>query len=186
MNLYQQFELLSHKQLAIEEGVALLRQARADLQLSKASADRWGAMAISANVLLVPLNCIISAFELKGCKNLYEMLVRELYKRSSQSGTRLSGTAKPLLAALKQGIIQELKRKALAEYVPGVNILVGLAEDSIAVWQTQQMVTQSESEMARLTLDLDRKISAALWQLQDTRRRSATIVDRMEQLSRTV
>jgi hypothetical protein len=185
MNLYQQFELLGRKQLAIEEGITLLRQARADLQLSKASADRWGAIAISANVLLVPLNCIISAFELKGCKNLYEMLVRELYKRYSQSGTRLSGTAKPLLAALKQGIIQELKRKALTEYVPGVNILVGLAEDSIAVWQTQQMVTQGESEMARLTLDLDRKISAALWQLQDIGRRSAAIIDRMEQLSRT-
>lgn len=165
MNLVTQFHMLGKKQLAIQEGIDLLRQIQMELSRTKSSADAWGMVAVMANVTLIPLNIIVNAFELKAANSLYQMLVHQLYGKVAKSGTRLDGHAKTALSMLKQAITEELKRKALTNYIPGVNILVGLAEDSMAAWQTIQLVGAGKQDIAAQAAAIERKISLANHQL---------------------
>jgi hypothetical protein len=186
MNLAQQFEVLGRKQLAIQEGIDLLRQTQFELSSSRASADAWGMAAVMANVTLIPLNVIVNAFELKAANTVYQMLVHNLYGKFGKSGTRLDGHAKTALAMLKQAISDELKRKAMTEFIPGINILVGLAEDSLAAWQVIQLVGSGNSEITALASNIERKISAACHQLLQIGISRAEILGRLQTYSRTV
>ncbi|MNF02752.1 hypothetical protein D3C80_2019490 [compost metagenome] len=67
---------------------------------------------------------------------------------------------------VKQAITAELKYKALTEYIPGVNILVGLAEDSVAAWQMVALADTSSKELQALMASIDRKIASANQQLR--------------------
>ena len=185
MNLARQFEMLGTKQLAIQEGIDLLRGIQPELSRAKAAADAWGTVAVVANVTLIPLNVIVNAFELKGASSLYQRLVRTLYGKFSKSGTRVDGHAKVALSLLKQAITEELKRKALTNYIPGVNILVGLAEDSLAAWQAIQLVDSGNREIAARAGDLEKKIAAANHQLVLLGIKRAEILDRLRVHART-
>jgi len=185
MNFAQQFEILGRKQLVIQEGIDLLRQVQAELRRSKVSAEGWSMAAILANAALIPLNCVVNAFELKAANTAYQALVRQLYGQFGKSGSRLDGHAKTALSALKQAIIEELKRKAMTDFIPGVNILVGLAEDSMALWRAVQLVTSGNREMQALVQSLDKKIDAATRELIQLGIKRAEIHRRMHAISRT-
>lgn len=185
MNPAQQFHLLGRKQLAIQEGVDLLRQVQQELARTRRGGDAWGTIAVIANVTLIPLNAIVNAFELKTAQTVYQALVRELYGKFAKSGSRIDGHAKTALGLLKQGIVMELKRKALTQYVPGVNILVGLAEDSLAAWQVVQMVDAGSREVAAQADALNRKIDAAIRQLLQLGIQRADLLGRMQLQART-
>jgi hypothetical protein len=163
-----------------QEGINLLRSLRVDLSRTRSAADFWGTVAVLANLTLIPLNCIVNAFELKDANSLYQALVRQLYGKYSKSGSRLDGNAKVALSLLKQAIVQELKRKALTDYVPGVNILVGLAEDSLAAWRAIQLVDSGASEIAAIAADVDRKIVSANHQLIQLGIKRAEILGRLQ------
>ncbi|MGM9480331.1 hypothetical protein ACS5PN_03965 [Roseateles sp. NT4] len=181
-----QFAMLGRKQLAIQEGIALLQSAQMDLASARASASAWGIVGVMANVTLIPLNVIVNSFELKGASSLYQVVVHELYGKFAKSGTRLEdGHVKTMLSLLKQGIVAELKRKAMTDYIPGVNILVGLAEDSYAAWQAAALVESGNREIAALAVDLDRKIRAASQQLIQLGIKRAEILDRLQIAART-
>jgi hypothetical protein len=186
MNLAQQFDRLGRRQLAIQEGVALLQQARGELRTNVAAANVAGMVAVLSNVALIPLNCIVNAFELKKAQTAYHAAVRFLYDKFAKSGTRADGHAKTVLEALKSAIAAELRAKGMAELVPGVNILVGLAEDSIAAFQTVTMVSGGQNEMSRLQAELDRRISLATRELLAIGVRRAELLDRLSQRARTV
>src|SRR3954454_16434092 len=81
MNLMQKFEALGRKQLALQEGIQLLQDAQFDLRKARGAADAWGITAVMANVTLVPLNCIVNAFELKAANSAYQAMVHALYKK---------------------------------------------------------------------------------------------------------
>ncbi|WP_024297127.1 hypothetical protein [Methylomicrobium lacus] len=185
MNLVQQFEMLGRKQLAIQEGIDLLRQIQIDLSRARAAADAWGVAAVMSNVTLIPLNIIVNAFELKAANTAYQVLVRQLYGKFGKSGTRLDGQAKTALSLLKQAITEELKRKAMTEFVPGVNILIGLAEDSMAAWQAIQLVDSGSREISIRANDLERKIVIANQQLMQLGIKRADILGRMQVYGRT-
>lgn len=185
MDSGQQFRILGRKQLAVQEGLDLLRQAQADLRRAQAAGHAWGVTAVMANVTLIPLNVIVNAFELKAANTAYQILVRQLHDKFGKSGTRLDGRAKTALSLLKQAIKAELKRKAMTDLVPGVNILVGLAEDSMAAWQAIQLVESGNREMAARANDLSRAILAASQQLRRLGIKRAEILDRLQVVSRT-
>jgi hypothetical protein len=92
MNLAHQFEVLGGKQLAIQEGINLLRQAQLELGRARVAADAWGMMAVMANLTIIPLNCIVNAFDLKAANTVYKIVVRQLYSKFGKSGTRWTGT----------------------------------------------------------------------------------------------
>lgn len=185
MDLAHQFEMFGRKQLAIQEGIDLLRNLQFDLSRTRSAADVWGTVAVLANVTIIPLNIIVNAFELKAANSLYQILVRELYGKYAKSGTRLDGHAKVVLLAVKQAIVAELKRKALTDYVPGVNIVVGLAEDSLAALQAIQLVESGSREMSARASDIERKIIAANGQLIQIGIKRAEILARLQIQART-
>lgn len=184
-NFAQQFELLGRKQLAIQEGILLLQEAQTELARARAAADAWGVTAILANATLIPLNIIVNAFELKSVNSLYQALIRELYGQFAKSGTRLDGHSKMALALLKKGVIEELKRKARTDLIPGVNILVGLAEDSLAAWQAIQLTNAGRQEGAALTVAVEQKIAAAQRHLVQIGIRRAELLGVLQTYSRT-
>lgn len=177
MRSEHEFVMLGRKQLAYHEGIEMLRGIQVELARARAGADTWGFVAILANVTLIPLNVVVNAFELKAVGSLYQSLVRELYGKFAKSGTRADGHAKLALSVLKQAMVAELKRGSLAHYVPGVNIVVGLAEDSLAALQAVSAVEDGKREMAERAVALERKIAEATRQLVLIGIRRAELLD---------
>lgn len=166
MNVAQQLGVLRNKQFAIQESIQMLNEARMDLLQSGRGVGAWSTVGVLASVALIPLNCIVNSFQLKTATSMYQLLAQQLYGRFGKSGTRLEGKAKTTLSLVKQAITAELKYKALTEYIPGVNILVGLAEDSVAAWQMVALADTSSKELQALMASIDRKIASANQQLR--------------------
>jgi hypothetical protein len=185
MNFANEFRKLGEKQLGLQGAIDLLTQVQNELGQAKASADKWGMVAVMSNVTLIPLNAIINSFQLSAAKSVYQELVRKLYGKFSQSGTRVDGHGKLLLSVTKEAIVSELKRKGLTAHVPGVNILVGLAEDSLAAWQAIQMVESGNREMNARAAAIERQIAQARMQLQKLRIQHAELLDKADIYSRT-
>jgi len=185
MNSFQQFQTLGRKQLAIQEGLEMLRTIQVDLVKTRSSANAWGNVAILANATLIPLNIIVNAFELKAAGSVYQMFVHTLYKEFGKSGTRASGHGKTLLATLKQVVVDELKRKSLKQFIPGVNIIVGMSEDSLALMQAAATVSEGGREMNGLAVQVDQKIRALARQLTALGIQRAEVLDRLQKQSRT-
>ena len=184
MNLEEQFQLLTRRQLAIQEGIALMRSVQQELRQTRAAADIWGTVAVLANVTIIPLNVIVNSFDLKAAKGLYQTIVHQLYNKVGKSGTRVEGYTAKGLAELKKAIVNELKQKAMTDFIPGVNILVGLAEDSLAAWQAIQMVDTGSREMDARAAAIDRRISEAMREMITIGIRMAEILEKRNQFSR--
>ncbi len=111
--------------------------------------------------------------------------MRTLYAGVAASGTRSDGYANVVLSSLKSVIGSELKRKAMGDFVPGVNILIGLAEDSLAAWKSIEMVGSGAAEMSTLANSLDTKIAAARKELERLGRDPANTVTEAQRAART-
>lgn len=185
VNLAIQFETLGRRQLAIQDGIQMLTQLRGELARTRSAAEAWGTVAVLSNITLIPLNVVLNAFELKSASAMYQVLVQQLYGKLAGSGSRLDGSWKPVLSMLKQAIVEELKRRALAELIPGVNILVGLSEDSLAAWQAIRVVESGNREIAGHLLGLERRIEEANRQLVEWGVRRAEILGQMQTQART-
>lgn len=184
-NLAQQFAILGKKQLAVHEGIVLLREAQADLARSSKLAEVWGTIGVFANITLIPLNVIVNSYDLKGVNGLYQTLVRALYAEFAKSGSRGDGHIMMVLAALKKAIIQELTRQAKTDLIPGVNILIGLAEDAMVAWQTVQMTQAGSSERVALSRAIEQKITLANRQLMQMGIERAEVLGRLQLRART-
>ena len=73
----------------------------------------------------------------------------------------------------------------MTDFIPGVNILVGVAEDSLAAWQAANLVSSGSREMEMLAGNLDRQIAAANRQLMLLGMKRAEILTRLGTISRT-
>jgi len=180
MDTFAQFQMLGRKQLAIQDGINELRGLRSELRQLRSAANIVGTTAVVANATLIPLNCIINAFELKAANSAYQSLVRHLYDKLAKSGTRIDGQAKTGLAVLKLVVVGELKRRALTHFIPGVNIMIGLTEDSLALYQTMHTVAQGDREFAAQFANVDRNIDASVHQLMQIGIQLAEILRRTE------
>jgi hypothetical protein len=184
-NPLQQFEALGRRQLALDEGIRMLQQIRLELSRDGAAAEAWGLTAVLANVTLIPLNVIVNAFELGAAKSVYEVVVREVYGKLARSGTRSDGKVKIALAELKKALVEVLKKKGATAYVPGVNILVGLAEDSWAAWQSITLVEGGRGERQQLAHRLQRQIDATQRELTQLGIVRAQLLAQMQLRART-
>lgn len=161
-NLSQIFQKLSQRQKAVREGMMAMQAARIELKKDMAAGQMWGTLAVLANAAMLPLNIVINAFDAKAAVSIYKKVVEQLYAKLSKSGTRIDNRlAKEGLGLIKKAVVEELTRKGLTRYVPGVNIIVGMAEDSVAFMETATMVSTGDREMRRLLDQIDAKIAAA-------------------------
>jgi hypothetical protein len=185
MNLMHQFQHLGRQQIGLQDAISMLHRIRAELHRDLAHADAWAVVGVMSNVTLIPLNAIINAFELGAAKSLYETAAREFYNKAAKSGTRSEGHLKTVLSSLKSALVEVLKKKGATQFVPGVNILVGLAEDSLATWQAIERREGGLAEGRQLAIRLDRQISTAIQELQRLGMQRAELLSRMDIRSRT-
>ncbi len=183
MKLEKEFRVLGQKQYAIQDGLSLLQEVRSEMQRNRAKANLWGNLAVVANLVILPLNIVINAFQAKQATSAFRRVVQimaeEAYKNHGASGTRLEGNIKPALEILKTTLVQYLTSRRLIEYIPGVNMIVGMAEDSIALYQVANEVDRGGSEMKLLERRLDRQIQAATRELVNLGVRRAQILERV-------
>lgn len=186
MDLARRFDVLGRKQFIMQEGISMLRETQLELARARASADLWGLIGVTANAVLVPLNVIVNSCQLGSAKTAYQMLVRQMYGQFGKSGTRIeNGRAKKGLSLVKRAIVEELGRKGLSHMIPGVNIIVGLAEDSLALWETARTVESGRNEMNARAMQLERQISAIQRQLTRIGIELNDVLERGQALSRT-
>ena len=156
MNDMHQFQMLMRKQLAIQEGIEMLKQIKTELVGIEAIGNIWGAVAVTCRAVMIPLNVIVNAGQLGTAKRMLGVLgeqVAKTYQKHGASGTGLDGSlkswegiAKLTLSTLKAGAVAELKQKGLTHYVPGANILIGLSEDSLALAFAMQSIKEGNVE----------------------------------------
>lgn len=185
MNPAHRFAMLGRQQLSLQEGIALLEQIQRELAADTASARAWGLTAVLANVALVPLNIIVNSFQLGTAASLYQAFARALYKEVAASGTRADGHLMTALAALKAAVEQELRRKGLAAQVPGANILIGLAQDSLAMLKAMQQVQAGEADMHRQAAALRLRLQRARQQWQALGIERARVHEALQTWNRT-
>ena len=185
LNPLQQLDALRRRQLALDDGLRLLRQIRHELAHDSASALAWGHVAVLANITIIPLNVIVNAFELGAAKAVYDTVVREVYAQLAKSGTRSEGRVKSALAALKKALVETLKQKGATAYVPGVNILLGLAEDSWAAWQAVTLTQGGRDEARQLSQQLQRQIDRVQRELVQLGVAHAQLLEQMQVIRRT-
>ena len=153
---------LTQRQLAVKAGLDAMREARVQLQKDIASGQFWGGVAVFANAVLIPLNVIVNAFEVKTATTLYQAVAKEAYAQFAKSGTRIdSSKVKTGLKVLKKALVDTLASRGLKHYIPGVNILVGLGEDSFALFETASTVQEGSQEMRQILRQIDAKIAEA-------------------------
>lgn len=161
-NLAAVFQQLSRRQMIVGSGLEAMRAARTQLQKDIATGKFWGGVGIVANALLLPLNVIINAFELKGATTAYQALVKEAYAQLSKSGTRIdSKPVKTGLSIVKKAAVETLAKQGLKHYIPGVNIIIGVAEDGFALFEVASTVSEGSNEMRALLRQADAKIDAS-------------------------
>jgi len=153
---------ITNQQLAVGAGLDAMREARVQLQKDIASGQFWGGVAIFTNAVLIPLNVVVNAFEVGAAASLYQALAKEAYSQFSKSGTRIDNSkVKTGLKVLKKALVDTLASKGLKHYIPGVNILVGLGEDSFALFETASTVKEGSQEMRQILRQVDAKIAEA-------------------------
>lgn len=186
MSLMQEFDKLGQKQLATQDAVKLLEQIRKDLLKSKASAEFWGKIAMFCNAILIPLNAIINFFPVTVPKSIYQRLAHALHDKFASGRSGLDGTIKAILGELKEAIVGELKRKGLTHFIPGLNILVGLVEDSLALMKVALSYKKGDSNMTVAIAKLDKNLGAQINELRKLGLRRNEILGRVQTISRTV
>jgi hypothetical protein len=155
------YDKLVTRQLIISEGIMDLEEIQKDLNSNVSSAQFWGNLAVVMHAALIPLNVIVNAFEVKAATSIYQTLVKNVYAKFAASGSKTQGPSKAVLDILKKTVTDHLKSQGLKEYIPGVNILVGFAQDSIALYQVSMEVKNGSSEQDNLTRKMNNSIEKA-------------------------
>lgn len=157
-------EKLRRRQVAYQEGIHLLRMTRAELIKDISTADNWALAAVMSNAVLVPVNIIVNTFLPFTPVSKFQKIVQFVYDQTAASGTRAqSESSKDVmdeLGKLGKETTDYLTKNALGEYAPGVRILVGLAQDSIALMEVAKQTSDGQSEMRKQLHAIDRKIGA--------------------------
>jgi hypothetical protein len=186
MDLATRFRILSQKQIALQEGIEMLRETQRDLAKSRATGNIWGITAVLANATIIPLNVIINAYGLGPVKSRYDAFAHALYARFSASKTRIDGPEAEALEILKKTLIDLLKAEGATDYIPGVRVLVGLSQDTLALWKKINMVQNGSNEAKALAANADAKLNAMTKQLRELGIKQNEIFGRLQAMSRIV
>jgi hypothetical protein len=192
---------LARKQTAFAEGLAMLGDARRELAEARSSANAWATASVMSQVVLIPLNILVNAFQLKAAKTTYDVVVRVLVKflQKAKEGIELAAAAQEgglrglrreklkqdILAEFKNELTKELRAKGLAAHIPGANVLLGLAEDTYALIDSLLTIDAGTREMQEQMARIDRKISDAQREIQKFGIQRAQVRERLDELDRT-
>ena len=66
------FWQIGQRQLALQEGLDLLRQAELELLRDMAGADRWAFVALAAHACQVPLNVVVGGLQLGALRPVFD------------------------------------------------------------------------------------------------------------------
>ncbi len=133
MDLLKYDDKLKRRQIAYNEGLHLLQMTRSELIKDISGADGWGLVAVLSNATLVPLNIIVNTFLPFTPTSKLQKVIKFVYDKKAGSGTR--GQTSDAKEAIKiagsvgKEAVDYLAKGGLGEYIPGVRILVGLAQD---------------------------------------------------------
>ena len=159
-NDYGQYVKLRQKTRNLSDLIASLNEINAQLERDASSAASWGQSRVVCLALLIPANIILNAFEVKAAQSLYESVVQEAYKKFAASGKNTDGNVGKALAATKQALVHVLKQKS-KEMIPVANILFGLAEDGMALYQAAATLSDGKKETHQLTQNIIANINRA-------------------------
>lgn len=182
--LKAEYDRLVDKQYSASEAVDSLRQIERELLLNRNWAKTWGQVAVISHALLVPLNVIVNAFEAKPVASLYQTFVKELYADVSMRRRRPGRTTFANIV-LERGVIGHLQLKGLHDYIPGVNIVFGLVEDSVALVNAAIETEEGNREIAAIAFRLRLSIGRAQAELNNIGIRRAQVQDRLARAART-
>ncbi|MDE2083025.1 MAG: hypothetical protein KGI90_16890 [Burkholderiales bacterium] len=164
MNPAHRFTMLGRQQLSLQEGIQLLGQIQRELGSHATAARAWGSVALMAQASLVPLNIIVNSLPLSPAKTAFDLFTHVLRACTTGDaawrGDGRGATVPWAFEAAKRAIEHELKKKGAADLVPGAGILLGLAEDSMALVESAQAVSEGSSEMRRLARQMQQRIDA--------------------------
>ncbi len=165
MNPAHRFALLGQQQLTLQEGIEMLEQIQRELGRDIASAGSWGFVAVMSQACAVPLNIIVNSLPGSPAKKAFDVFTHVLRTYATGSAAvrgDKSGTAVPwAFEAVKRAIEHQLKKSGGADMIPGVGILLGLAEDGMALVEAAQKVNEGSSEMRGLAGQMQQRIDAA-------------------------
>jgi hypothetical protein len=185
MGTVREFNKLGNDQLLANDALDLLVQTQLEFNRARAGADFWALVAILSNAVLIPMNAIINTFKLKGAKTLYRRLVLALYSEFAQSGSRTSGTTASALSMLKNAVVEEMRLQRMEDYIPVVNILIGVAEDSLALWQTIKLIEADSGGNSARAARLENEIAAWKEEIRRIGIRKAEILNQLQNLEHT-
>ncbi|WP_373515639.1 hypothetical protein [Persicitalea sp.] len=183
--LKSRYDVLATRQLIVAEGIKDMEEIERTLFSDAASAQSWGNFAVVIQAALVPLNVIVNAFEVKKATSIYQSIVKTLYSQYAASGSRNSKPTKEIFKVLGGVITDHLKSQALTEYIPGVNILLGFAQDSIAFFNTAVEVSNNSKEQSILFTNMRLQMDKAKKEMLKLGTERAIIHDRLTQINRT-
>ncbi|MCB4805515.1 hypothetical protein QO001_005519 [Methylobacterium brachiatum] len=183
-SLKKKLEITNNKSFAVSEGIELLKQAQTGLSISRDKMKFWNDFEVAMNTMIIPLNIIINAFELKTANGLYKLLVTEIYSKTAKSGTRTDGHASKALDILKKSLLEGVKKKA-PDFVPGVNIIVGLAEDTLALYQSIERGKSGQMEAQSIEAGIKRNLRKAEKELEKLNIGRAQIYDAAGRVAKT-
>jgi hypothetical protein len=160
--------------MQIKDGITLMQQQQRELLLDISKANRWGVVAVLSKAMLIPLHVCVNAFELTAAQKMFQHVADDTVLAVRLGyGEHEHGIIQPALKIMKTAAKKELERRQLVEYLPGVDVLFGLAEDSASLLQTALQVSKGDSEMSEEDRAIARTIehtmqraTAALRELQ--------------------
>lgn len=163
--------VIGKKAAAFSEGIQNLERVQQELNSNVSSATAWGLTAVMANLTLVPLNAVVNSLPAPKSKTLVQSLATWLYGQYGKSGTRIDDAAakktSDAVGKVRDIITMELKSAKLVEYIPGVNIIAGAIQDSLAAWKTTEMFDAGQKEMKRLQQNMQGSIAKMKQTLKD-------------------
>lgn len=189
MDLAKYDEKLRRRQMAYSEGLHMMRLTREELVKTISGANGWGLTAVLSNAALIPLNIIVNAFAPASPATWIQAVAKFVYEKKGKSGTRgQSSDAKMAIEVagkIGEFAAEQAKNKGLKHMIPGVKILAGLAQDSIALIDVANEVGEGQREMNMQLRAIDRKMAEAIKMIQTIGIERALIHETASQIKRT-
>lgn len=168
--IIHQLKRLAKQEMQIKDGIALMKQEQLEFRANVSAANRWGYVAIISKTILIPLHTITNALELTEAQDALQALFESIIVAVQlHYGGGADVAVKMALKTLKHLLIRGLRKRQMAEYAPGVGILIGFAEDSASLLRAAVRVSDGAGEMsyesdslARMTERTMRRATAAL------------------------
>ncbi|MCM8738868.1 hypothetical protein M5E06_32805 [Azospirillum sp. A1-3] len=147
------------------EHKALLEHIAADLEGDLSEERLLEVRGVFALACLLPANIIMNAITpgLKLATGSFAFLVKQVYDKLAKSGTHYSGSEKTAIEIAKNAAIDALKSSNKSEFIPAVNVFVGMYYDTMSIIEFQRNAQDTRNQ----TIEAQRQLR---WQVSKLNR----------------